>query len=469
MGEKYDLVCIGGGPAGQKAAIQAAKCGKRAALIDSKERLGGASVHSGTVPSKMLQETSRFLRRVRAEGLRGLSIEVPQKISVLELLARSRLVTNTEEDLAEEQAARNLVHVLRGLGRITGPHSVEVTGPYGEKTILETENIVIATGSRPNRPTGIPFEDQIIYDSDGVLTLRKLPLRLAVLGAGIIGCEYASIFANLGVEVHLIDPSESILNWADREIAHTLSDALQKLGMQIHTNEDILEYRRTEDGLKLRTRMDQDLVVDQVLISKGRQGNAENLGLESVGIVPSSRGIIKVNEVYQTDVPSIFAAGDIIGNPALSSTSMNQGMYIARYLYLGEKPRFARSQMPVAIWTVPEVAFIGGTEEELKAQGVDYGVGRSDFKENTRALMTGETRGLLKLIFEKQSRKLLAVHMVSDRATELLSLGQTVVHLEGTVDYFFHYIFNYPTLSGVYKSAALDAMNSYETATAPVN
>ncbi|MBL8018162.1 MAG: Si-specific NAD(P)(+) transhydrogenase [Leptospirales bacterium] len=468
MQEKFDLVCIGGGPAGQKAAIQAAKCGKRAALIDVRERLGGASVHSGTVPSKMLQETSRFLRRVRAEGNRGLSVELPQKISILELLARNRQILHTEEDLAEEQAARNLVHVFRGKGKVLGPHLVEVTGPYNEKIQLQTEYIVLATGSRPHRPDSIPFEDQVIYDSDGVLTLRKLPGKLAVLGGGIIGCEYASIFANLGVEVHLIDPSDSILNWADREIALTLGDALQKLGLQIHTKDDIVEYRRTEDGVKIRTKQEKEILVDQVLISKGRQGNAEDLGLENVGLSASSRGTLKVNDEYQTDVPSIFAAGDIIGHPALSSTSMHQGMYIARYLFLGERPRFSRSQMPVAIWTVPEVAFIGSTEEELKAQGVDYGVGRSDFKENTRALMTGETRGLLKLLFERKSHKLLAVHMVSDRATELLSLGQTVVHLGGTVDYFFHHIFNYPTLSGVYKSAALDAINAHDMTPAAV-
>ena len=466
--DRFDLVCIGGGPAGQKAAIQAAKCGKRAALIDANERLGGASVHTGTVPSKMLQETSRFLRRLRLEAGRGLSLEVPDKITMLDLLARNRVILHKEEDLAEDQAARNLVHVLRGRGRLTGPHTVEVTGPYGEKTSLESEYIFLSPGSRPNRPAGIPFEDQVIYDSDGVLTLRKLPRRLAVLGAGIIGCEYASIFANRGVEVHLIDPAESILHWADRDIARTLSDSLSRIGMQIHTHDDVAEFRRTEDGVKIRTKKDVEFVVDQVLVSKGRQGNTEGLGLESVGITASSRGTIKVSDVYQTEVPSIFAGGDIIGHPALSSTSMHQGMYVSRYLFLGESPRFARSQMPVAIWTIPEVAFIGATEEELKKAGVDYGVGKSDFSENTRALMTGESRGLLKLIFDRPTKRLLAVHMVSDRATELLSLGQTAVHLGATVDYFFHHIFNYPTLSGVYKSAALDAVNAYEMAPAAV-
>jgi NAD(P) transhydrogenase len=468
MSERFDLVCIGGGPAGQKAAIQAAKCGRRAALIDVRERLGGASVHSGTVPSKMLQETSRFLRRLRLESGRGLTLDAPDKISVLELLARNRVIINTEEDLAEDQAARNQVTILRGTGKLLGPNTVEVTGPYGEKSILESEYILLSTGSRPNRPAHIPFEDQVIYDSDGVLTLRKLPRRLAVLGAGIIGCEYASIFANLGVEVHLIDPSEAILNWADREISRTLHDALTRMGMNIHTGDDVLEFKRTEDGVKLRTKKEQEILVDQVLVSKGRQGNTEHLGLENAGLTASSRGTITVDNVYRTSVKSIFAAGDIIGHPALSSTSMHQGMYIARYLFLGENPRFDRSQMPVAIWTIPEVAFIGATEEELKKAGVGYGVGRSDFRENTRALMTGETRGLLKLIFEKSTRKLLAVHMVSDRATELLSLGQTVVHLGGTVDYFFHHIFNYPTLSGVYKSAALDAVNAYQMEEAAV-
>lgn len=468
MSERFDLVCIGGGPAGQKAAIQAAKCGRRAALIDVRERLGGASVHSGTVPSKMLQETSRFLRRVRLESGRGLSLEIPDRISMIELLARNRVIVHTEEDLAEDQAARNQVTVLRGQGRLLGPHKVEVTGPYGEKTILESEHILISTGSRPNRPSHIPFEDQVIYDSDGVLTLRKLPRRLAVLGAGIIGCEYASIFANLGVEVYLIDPAEAILNWADREISRTLHDALTRMGMHILTSDDVAEFKRTEDGVKLRTKREQEILVDQVLVSKGRQGNTENLGLETVGLTASSRGTIQVDDVYRTSVPGIFAAGDIIGHPALSSTSMHQGMYIARYLFLGETPRFARSQMPVAIWTIPEIAFIGSTEEELKRQGVDYGVGRADFRENTRALMTGENRGLLKLIFDRPSRKLLSVHMISDRATELLSLGQTVVHLGGTVDYFYHHIFNYPTLSGVYKSAALDAVNAYEMEQAAV-
>jgi len=461
MPEHYDLICLGGGPAGQKAAIQAGKIGKKAAIVDSGSRLGGVSVHSGTVPSKTFQEISRFLHRLEQESSQGLRIHAPSRFSIQQLLMRNRVVIHVEEDLAEEQVARNNVRILSGRGKILSPHSVQVDLNSGGAEEISGDHILIATGSRPRRVSDIPFEDQLIYDSDGVMQLRRLPGRLVVVGAGIIGCEYATIFANLGVQVDLFDIADAVIGWADREISRTLTDAMRLSGVRIHLNDTPVSYEKTSDGLRIKSQKGLLIEADQALISKGRIGNLENLGLESLGLEYSDRGIIKVNDVYQTGIPSIFAAGDVIGHPALSSTGMYQGMYVARYIFMGEKPQFTGSQLPVGIWTVPEVAMIGPTEEDLQKEGIRYGVGRSDFQENTRAQITGETRGLLKLLFELETRKLLGVHIVSEKATELLALGQAVVHLGGTVDYFINQIFNYPTLSGVYKSAALDAVSRH--------
>lgn len=458
MKQKYDLVCIGGGPAGQKAAIAAGQLGKKVALIDNGKRLGGVSVHDGTVPSKTLQEISRFLHRLRQESDQGLRIHAPRIVSIQQLLMRSRIVIHVEQDLAEQQVERNGVEVFQGRGEIVSEHQVKAIAEDGSETILDTDYIVIATGSRPNRPTEFNFEDQYVYDSSGVLNLRKLPESLVVIGAGIIGCEYATIFANLGVQVEIFDISDAIIGWADRDISQTLTDAMRLLGVKIHLEDSVQSITKNNGILNIVSLKGRNLEAENVLISRGRQGNVKNIGLENVGLQPSDRGAITVNEVYQTDVPSIFAAGDVIGRPALSATSMYQGMAVSRYIFAGEKPTFPRHQMPIGIWTVPEVAMIGPSEEELKEQGIDYGVGISDFQENTRAQITGETRGILKLLFENKSRKLLGVHIVSEKATELLAVGQAVVHLGGTVDYFINHIFNYPTLSGVYRSAALDAL-----------
>lgn len=458
---RYDLVCIGGGPAGQKAAIQAGKIGKKTALIDAGERLGGVSVHSGTVPSKTFQETSRFLRRLRTESRQGLRIHSPSNLSIQQILARSRIVIQVEEDLADEQLGRNQVEIIRGKGRLAGPNTVIADMPDGTTRTLETDYVVIATGSRPRRPSDIPYEDQRIYDSTGVMQLEKLPARLVVVGAGIIGCEYATIFANLGVQVDLFDIADAIIGWADREVSETLTDAMRLLGVRIHLKDTPIAFEKTSAGIHVKSQNGTEITADQVLISKGRTGNVEGIGLEKVGLTTTDRGTIPVDDCYCTSVPSIYAAGDVIGHPALSSTSMYQGMFIPRHIFLGEQPRFQKEDMPIGIWTVPEVAMIGPTEEDLKKRGVRYGVGRSDFQENTRSQITGETRGILKLLFDLDSRRLLGVHIVSEKATELLALGQAVVHLGGTVDYFINQIFNYPTLSGVYKSAALDAVNRY--------
>jgi NAD(P) transhydrogenase len=400
------------------------------------------------------------LLRLKQESNQGLRIHAPG-VSVARLLGRNRLVINIEEDLAEEQVAREQVDVLRGKGRVMGPNTVEVALLDGGTQTLEADYLLIATGSRPRHPPGVPFEDQIIYDSNAILNLKRLPERMTIVGAGIIGCEYATIFASLGVQVDLFDIADAIIGWADRDLSTTLTDSMRLMGIRIHLNDTIEHYHRTANGLRLVSREGLEIECDQALISGGRSGNVEDLNLESVGLVYSNRGTIEVNEVYQTKVPSIFAAGDVIGRPALSATSMYQGMYVSRHLFLDEKPEYSAADMPVGIWTVPEVATIGPSEEELKERGVAYGVGRSSFLENTRAQITGETRGILKLVFELESRKLLGVHIVSDKATELLSVGQAVVHLGGTVDYFINHIFNYPTLSGVYKSAALNAIETH--------
>jgi len=455
----FDLICIGGGPGGQKAAIQAAELGKRVALIDDGPGPGGASVHLGTVPSKTLQEISRFLHRLKKESQQGLGVYAPRRFSLGQLLARSGVVIGIEEDLAEEQLLDLGVKVFQGHGSLAGPQSVEYRGRTTE--VWQTQFVLLATGSRPRRPPDVPFLEGRIYDSNELLAIKRMPDRLCVVGAGIIGCEYASIFAGLGTEVHLFELADRILGQVDLTISQTLMDAMRLSGVQIHLNDSVASYTSKEDSIELTSTRGESLSVDQVLISKGRLGNVEGLNLSAAGLEASDRGVIAVDSRYQTAVPSIFAVGDVIGPPGLSSSSMVQGMYAARAMFKGEEPRFTRENMPVAIWTMPEVAMIGPTEEELKGQNIAYGLGTATFESNTRSLMTGETRGLIKLLFSLDNRRLLAVHICSDKATELLAFGQAVLALQGTIDFFIEQIFNYPTLSGVYRSAALDALRRH--------
>jgi NAD(P) transhydrogenase len=458
----FDIIALGGGPSAQKCAIQASKLGKKAAIIEKDSHLGGGCVHWGTIPSKSLQETSRFYRQLSNASFHGLNMLSLNEISMKEMMHRASQVIEREEDVAREQMIEQKVSVLHGWGKILDPNNIEVTSSDGRKKVYSTDYIMIATGSSPRRPDneGIPFEVGKVYDSDGLFSVEKVPKTIAIVGGGIIGCEYATIFANIGIKVHLIDNADRVLGFLDKEISETLAMYMKKNGLSLHLSEKIIEYKNHPNFVELILSSGHTVKVDQVLISRGRLGNIKNIGLEELGIKCNDRSQILVNEHYQTNIPNIFAGGDVIGFPSLASVSMYQGIYVAKYIFSENKqPHLDAEELPLGVYTLPEVASIGPTEEALQSRGIDYGVGRANFETITRSQISGDTQGLLKLLYEKKSHKLLGVHIISEKATELLALGQSVVGFGGKVDYFLEHIFNYPTLIGAYKNAASDALS----------
>ncbi|GBF52019.1 dihydrolipoamide dehydrogenase [Leptospira ryugenii] len=459
---RFDIIAIGGGPAAQKCAIQATKMGKKAALIEKDPYLGGGCVHYGTIPSKALQETSRFYRNLKLSSIHGLQTPTPSMLTLQELMHRAATVIEKEEDVTREQMIQNRVTTFTGWGRILDPNRVEVTDAAGRKKVYESDYILIATGSSPRRPANenIPFEEGLIYDSDGLFSIKNMPSSMAVIGAGIIGSEYATIFSHIGIKVHLFDSQERILGFLDLEISESMTNSMKKAGIEIHTSRSIRSYQKTPDGkaVQLTTDKGETLTVDQVLISRGRLGNVDNIGLETVGIGVNDRKQIVVNENYQTSVPSIYACGDVIGFPSLASVSMYQGAYVAKHIFGGAPHPVDAEEFPIGIYTLPEVATIGPTEEMLRERGVDYGVGVTKFDTITRAEISGDTDGLVKILYDRPTRRVLGVHIVSDKATELIALGQCIVNLKGPIEYFTEHIFNYPTMIGAYKNAANQAL-----------
>ncbi len=459
---RFDIIAIGGGPAAQKCAIQATKMGKKAALIEKDPYLGGGCVHWGTIPSKSLQESSRFYRNLHLSQVHGLKTPTLNQITLQELMHRASKVIEREEDVTREQMIQNRVTTLTGWGKIIDPNHVEVTDSAGRKKVYECDHILIATGSSPRRPENenIPFEEGLIYDSDGLFSMKHLPDSMAIVGAGIIGSEYATIFAHIGVKVHLFDSSERVLGFLDAEISNAMRTYMENSGIKIHMNRSIQSYQKLGEGkgIELVTDQNEKIVVGQVLISRGRYGNVNNLGLESVGIQPNNRKQIEVNQNYQTVVPNIYACGDVIGFPALASVSMYQGAFVSKHIYgePGHPPN--PEDFPIGIYTLPEIATIGPTEEALKERGVNYGVGVASFETITRAQISGDQDGMVKILYDKDSRRVLGVHIISDKATELITLGQCIVNLGAPIEYFTEHIFNYPTMVGAYKNAAFDAL-----------
>ncbi|MBE7413423.1 MAG: Si-specific NAD(P)(+) transhydrogenase [Leptospiraceae bacterium] len=458
--KKFDIIVIGGGPAAQKAAIQSANLGKKALIIEKEEQLGGGCVHTGTIPSKSLQETSRFFKRLSEKNIHGFDTNISKKISLKELMYRAGAVIQKEERVARDQVLQSGAEILTGWGTILDKNRVKVQNSMGEE-IFETDYILIATGTRPRRPEneGIPFETGFVYDSDGLFEIENLPSSMGIVGAGIIGCEYATIFANIGVKIHLFDNSERVLSFLDGEVSSSIEHYMRLSGIQLHLGTKIKQYLRKSGGIDIFTDYGDTTHVNQILISRGRVGNIHGMGLENVGIIPTDRMLIPVDANYKTIVPNIYAAGDVIGFPALASTSMYQGIQVAKHIFSNDPISLKMDDLPIGIFTLPEIAMIGPTEEMLNNRGIEYVVGKANFDTITRSQISGDTWGLLKLIAEKKSKRLLSVHIVSDRATELIALGQAVVNLKGELDYFTRHIFNYPTLSGAYKNAAMDALS----------
>lgn len=469
--EHFDLVVIGSGPAGRRAAIQAAKLGKSVLVIENRLRLGGVSVHTGTIPSKTLRETVLNLSGWRERGFYGLSYRVKKDIEGKDLGARLNKTLDYEIEVLEHQFARNGVRTLGGKARFDGPNHVVVTTAEGESQRVGFLHAIIAVGTAPYRPSNIPFNDHSVVDSDSLVAEPRVPRSLTVVGAGVIGLEYATIFSALDVPVTLIEPRDSFLDFIDREIIEEFTHDLRKRGMTIRLGAKVEAVALDSQGWPVATLADgRQIRSDMLLYAAGRSGATADLGLESCGVTADERGRIKVDPVtFQTSVSNIYAAGDVIGFPSLASTSMEQGRIAALHACGASMPP-APQFFPYGIYAVPEISTIGLTESQVRAQGIAYECGVARFRETSRGHIMGLQSGMMKMIFALDTRKLLGVHIVGEGATELIHIGQAVLNLGGTLDYFVENAFNYPTLAEAYKIAALDAWNRMPRATplAPV-
>jgi NAD(P) transhydrogenase len=459
----YDMVVIGSGPAGQRAAIQSAKLGKKTALVERKTVLGGVCINTGTIPSKTLREAVLYLSGYRLRNLYGESYTVKQDITMEDLLLRVEHVVRHEIDVIRHQLLRNRVVVFAATASFMDPHTLRLNllDGSGEKTV-SAANVVIATGTEATRASHIPFDGQSILVSDDILGLKQLPRTLAVVGGGVIGCEYASIFATLGIRVTLVDRLPRLLPFVDKEIAEALDYHLRQMRMTIWLGETVTAIEQVENGAAARVRIrlasGKQIGAEKALYSIGRTGATAGLNLPVAGLQPDDRGRLKVNTAYQTEVPHIYAAGDVIGFPSLASTSMEQGRLAACHAF-GVETQSAPSLFPYGIYTVPEISYVGRNEEELTQQNVPYEVGKAAYTEIARGQIIGDEIGVLKLLFHRDSHELLGVHIIGESASELVHIGQAVLTFGGKIDYFIHNVFNYPTLAEGYKNAAFDGIN----------
>lgn len=454
----YDLVVIGSGPAGQKAAISGAKLGKRVAVVERNFTVGGACLHKGTIPSKTLREAVSYLSGVRQRDLYGAAYRVKEKITIEDLSFRTQRVIEREVNTIRDQLLRNYVDIVGGLGCFIDAEKVLVKSDEGTR-ILTADRIILAVGTRPSRPAGIEFDDRRVVDSDGLLKLPEIPRSMTFVGAGIVGCEYATIFRTMGVRVTLIDGRQRPLEFVDDEIEDALYYHMRDEGITLRFGETVSAVQM-QDGERVRITMDsgKEMSTDSLMFAAGREGASKSLNLEGIGLATDARGRIKVNERFQTSIPHIYAVGDIIGFPSLASTSMEQGRIAAMHAF-GVNATTMPERLPFGIYTIPEIAMIGPPEQELTGKSVPYEVGVARFRELSRVQISGGSVGVLKLVFHRETRKLLGVHILGEQATELVHIGQAVIDHNGSVEYFRDTVFNYPTLAEAYKVAALDGLN----------
>jgi NAD(P) transhydrogenase len=458
--QRYDLIVIGSGPAGRRAAVQAAKLGKSVLVVENRLRVGGVSVHTGTIPSKTLRETVLNLSGWRERGFYGLAYRVKKDIEGKDLGARLAKTLDYECDVLEHQFARNGVQTMAGSAHFVDPHVIEVTPPSGDPVRLKADKIVIAVGTKPYRPANIPFDDKSIVDSDSLVAEPRVPRSLTVIGAGVIGLEYATIFSALDVPVTIVEPRPNFLEFIDREIIDEFVHELRKRGVTFRLGCKLDRVEMDESGWPVAILDDERRIrTEMLLYAAGRVGSTDKLGLEACGLAVDARGRLKVDPVtFQTDVPHIYAAGDVIGFPALASTSMEQGRIAACHAF-GTPLEPAPAFFPYGIYAVPEISTVGLNEEEVRAKGIRYEVGIARFRETSRGHIMGLQSGMMKMLFSLADKKLLGVHIVGEGATELIHIGQAVLNLGGTLDFFVQNTFNYPTLAEAYKIAALDAWN----------
>lgn len=463
----FDLAVIGSGPAGQKAAIQAAKLGKTVALIERNNVLGGATINTGTIPSKALREAVLHLTGASKRGLFGEVTRVKQKVTIADLIYVSQQVIHHELALIRDQLERNGVELIWGAARFDDENVLYVDRP-DDFEVLSAGYFVIASGTRPATPTNIPFDDKTIFTSDGLLKLDHLPRTMTIVGAGVIGCEYACMMATLGVKVTLVDGRKEVLGFLDREITEAFQYQMRRDGITLRLGEKVgkiehlppdpsfgdghapLVQATLESGKHLRSQT--------LLYAVGRQGTTAALQLEKAGLKADDRERLKVNENYQTDVPNIYAAGDVIGFPALASTAMEQGRLAVCHAF-GVPTRSIPDFFPYGIYAIPEISMVGKTEDQLTEAGIPFEAGVAQYKELARGQLLGDETGLLKLLIHQDNHQILGVHAIGTGATELIHIGQAVMGFKGTVDYFINNVFNFPTLAEAYKVAALNGLN----------
>ncbi|PYQ10981.1 MAG: Si-specific NAD(P)(+) transhydrogenase [Acidobacteria bacterium] len=456
--DRYEVAVIGGGPAGHHAAIQAAKLGKRVALVDARPDLGGTCVHTGTIPSKTLREAILYLTGFRQRGIYGATYAVKANIAPADLTFRIQHVVRHEAEVFRLQLQRNRVELIRGLGSFLDSHRLRVQTDAGDRE-LDAETIILACGTSPASSEQFPVDGKVILDSDTLPSMPSIPRTMTIVGAGVIGVEYACMMAALGTKVTLVEQRAKILEFADGEIVDTLCYHMREMGVVFRLGEEVERVGRRGDGCvvaSLKSR--KEIVSAAVLHAVGRQGNTAGLNLRAAGLEADARERISVDEHFRTSVPHIYAAGDIIGFPSLASSSMEQGR-VAACQALGKPVERVADLLPYGIYTIPEMSFVGKNESELTVAGIPYEVGVARYREIARGQILGDEQGILKLIFHAESGKLLGVHIVGEGACEIVHIGQAVLAHQGSLDFFLDNVFNYPTLAEAYKVAALDVAN----------
>jgi NAD(P) transhydrogenase len=454
----YDILVIGSGPGGQKAAIAAAKLGKRVAVVDRPDSLGGVSLHTGTIPSKTLREAVLYLTGLNQRDMYGQSYRLKDDITIGDLTARTEHVVSREVDVIRSQLSRNQVPILPGTGRFMDEHTVAVRDASGQDRVVTADFVVIATGTRPARPATVEFDDRTVLDSDSVLSMERVPRSMVIVGAGVIGMEYASMFAALGSKVTVVEQRDGMLDFCDGEVIEALKYHLRDLAVTFRFGETVAAVERHERGTLTVLASGKKIAADAVMYSAGRQGLTDALDLGKAGLTADKRGRITVDENYRTAVPHIYAVGDVIGFTALAATSMEQGR-TATYHAFGEPVHGMLDLQPIGIYTIPEISFIGRTEDQLTDELIPFEVGVSRYRELARGQIIGDAHGMLKLLVSPTDRRLLGVHCFGTGATELIHIGSAVMGCGGTVDYLVDAVFNYPTLAESYKVAALDVTN----------
>jgi len=461
--DHFDLIVIGAGPAGEKGAAQAAYFGKRVALIERAPHPGGAGINTGTVPSKTLRETALYFSGLGQHGLYGVDYQVKSHLTVKDFMYREQEVVRSLRQVVTENIVRHKIQLLRGHATFEDPHTLRVTRENEPDRLLTGDVILVATGSVPTRHKDIPFTDTRIHDSDEILEMVNLPRTIGVVGAGVIGCEYTTIFAALGIKTSLIDGRDRLLGFLDAEVAEQLKTQMGLLGVDLRLKESVVSYSPETDGVRLQLKSGASLLVDQVLVAAGRVANVRTLGIDRAGLAVNERGLITVNESYQTSVPHIYAAGDVIGFPALASTSMEQARVAMVQAF--DLPKYKTRVAPIfplAVYTIPEISMAGETEETCKQKNIEYCIGRAFYRTNARGQISGDLGGEIKLVFRYPDKLLLGVHIIGVAAAELVHIGLIALQTECTIDMFVNTVFNYPSLSDVYKYAAYDGLGAVQ-------